>query len=345
MIQIYMSLPCASLTALPPERALWLTCQRPPEGGVGAWGSPFGWLVTFGGKDLEFSLVNPFSRTSLPLPSLQTLIAIDEYDPNKCFTKAFLMASPSSLDFLVLVLINPSDIYTNKEDFILGFAKPAQDKAWSLIEGLFHLHDIVSFKGNLCGAGNDINGNTRIVQIQIKQRRPVGFSTPLNLPGIDDQAHEKYCYIEKYLVVLDGELCLVLHFIIMLPILSTLYFKILKVDMSTKKWTPVRLLGDQCLFLGNNYTFTCKGIPPLFEQFKRDATPDNYRSNYIYYGHDDDLYPLNRDVGVFDIKHRVQICRNLIAPNTNPPVWITPSLQISEGLGKWSLSKYWLKER
>ncbi|KAJ7948060.1 F-box protein [Quillaja saponaria] len=242
----------------------------PEAMGRRCWGSAFGWLVTFCDTDLEFNLLNPFTRAAIPLPRLRTLIKFHIEDPQQYFIKAFLTSSPDSPDCLLLVVITPSRKQFNS---ILGFAKPGRDKVWSTIkDGRTDFNDIISFKGNLYGCPNDFDNETVVFLIQTEARRTVVLSAPQlicdcdgddsNSLLINDKRDLKVdepgrgLFIKKYLVDLEGELCLVLRYVAFLQ--STVYFKIFKIDMSTKKWTRVWPLGDQCLFVGNNYTFTCK---------------------------------------------------------------------------------------
>ncbi|XP_039008801.1 putative F-box protein At5g55150 [Hibiscus syriacus] len=98
------------------------------------WGSPFGWLVTWG-PDLEIQLFNPLSKATRPLPSLRPL---NPY----LLEKPTLSSSPDDSDFDCIVLA----IYS--EHCSLAFAKPG-DQAWTPIEDIKGVDDAIYFKGSI----------------------------------------------------------------------------------------------------------------------------------------------------------------------------------------------------
>ncbi|KAJ7954629.1 F-box protein [Quillaja saponaria] len=274
----------------------------------------------------------------LPLPSLRTLIAVDEFDPKKRFIKAFLTASPDSSHCLVLVVINPVDPYKSIGTYILAFAKPGRDKAWSRITGITALNDIVYFKGNLYGCAVNSYDVIVVVLIQIEKRRAILFAKPqligedgdksLLLNDEDDQEVDipvNNYFFMKYLVDLDGELCLVVRYLRNL-LMYTDYFKIFKIRV----WP----LGDQCLFLGNNYTFTCKATTV-------GEPSDRLLSNSIFFTHDNDLTPPDLDQGSYNILDNHISNSNKDSPNTNPPVCITPSLRFGACRKKLQSALVW----
>ncbi|OMO60160.1 hypothetical protein CCACVL1_24352 [Corchorus capsularis] len=193
------------------------------------WGTPFGWLVTFG-LDLEIQLFNPLSRACLSLPPQPTFntfnVGDDFADPTaEGFRRFFLYkfafsSSPPSPDCMVMAFLSPMRL--------LGFAKPG-DQAWTTIDvaAARLLEDVIYFNGSFFAVHN----HGHLLKCQ-------------DLDGPSPKAIE---FAAPSLMVMMN---------IMVNQDILLIWTDLFLDMHTRDWEKICSLGDRCLFLGNCCTFS-----------------------------------------------------------------------------------------
>ncbi|PIA28121.1 hypothetical protein AQUCO_07200032v1 [Aquilegia coerulea] len=273
----------------------------PEARGCHCWGSPYGWLITFG-FDQQFHLLNPLTRVRLPLPPQSTfqdsLFTDTTPGVNRmcCVSKAFIVSTSDDNvvvhvdDLLVLLTIGQ---YGN---FV--FARPG-DKSWSVIQitGRGNVRDFIHFNGQFYGV--DELGNLKVCDFS--GPRPVFF---------DFANHPEYARGCEgyYLVELGGDLHMVIRFYDPTPVeippkefqhfYKSVFFDILKFDFCTCKWET---LGDHAIFIGSNTTFGFKASD--YPACKPDC---------IYFTDDYDNYlPLYEG--------------NDIVSRFSPPVWIAPN--------------------
>ncbi|EOY20251.1 hypothetical protein QUC31_005744 [Theobroma cacao] len=297
-----------------------LELELPEIRGKRCWGTPFGWLVTYG-LDLEIGLFNPLSRASISLPSQRTLdYDITHHTPQQLrlyfIHKVLLSSSPTSSDCIVMIIYGR---VVDGEMDSLAFAKPG-DQAWTQIPFTSLLDDVNYFNGNFFAVSSmgqlflfeDLNGPAPKV---------VEFAAP---PPIDEP-HDK-----KYIVDLGGHLCMMSR--LQFPnevsydsgkveqVNLTEDFDIFKLDMHTKNWERILSLGDHSLFLGNCSTFSVLA-----------ADHPGCKPNCIYFT-DDNPYYYTRvsvsDIGIYncDIREDVDYIDDDEVPDLlnsfSPPLWI-----------------------
>ncbi|XVF33451.1 hypothetical protein REPUB_Repub17cG0169700 [Reevesia pubescens] len=256
------------------------------------WGSPFGWLAT-SGLDLEIQLFNPLSRASLPLPPLRTFTHQQDRPPEQLckhfISKLLLSSSPTSPDCIVLAIYS--------EFSLLAFAKPG-DQAWIPIDATPPFFDAICFNGNFFAARH--TGQLFICEdLYGTHPKAVEFASQPPIHPAD----------MKYLFDLCGNLGMISRIVEpsetsqnnedVEETFVTVEFEIYKLDMHTRSWEKIFLLGDRSLFLANCYTFSIVA-----------ADYPGCRPNCIYFTDDYDGFTGGSDIGIyschnFDNKEKV----------------------------------------
>lgn len=223
------------------------------------WGSPFGWMVTFG-LDKRFHLFNPFSGVRLNLPRQSTFEhqykrkMPPEYLRRCCPRKFFLSSNPSlcsttesiqNQSCMVIALCDPHGK--------LYYAKPG-DKAWTAIETPRNWNeDAIYFDGLVYAL--DQHGMLIVCDIHADHPKLTRIEAS---PPHDPRRRDTF-----YLVEISGELHLVVrHRELLVDGLDrrnshyiTKYFHVHKFDFQAKRWIQVHSLGEYALFVGNNASF------------------------------------------------------------------------------------------
>ncbi|KAL5716113.1 SWR1-complex protein 3 [Ranunculus cassubicifolius] len=252
------------------------------------WGSPYGWVVTFG-LDLNIGLLNPFSKLELSLPPQSSFdnqynMEVTPTRLRKSFVLKFVLSSsPSSNKECIVVAIYA-------EYRTLAFAKPG-DEAWTPIDShdVCCFQDVILFKGQFYAANN--TGKVVVCEINTPHPRAKQVAPP----------PEKFNPINKaYLIELSGELLLIervingnkkrrhllcgFHYV-------TKFFVVYKLDVHNKRWEKIFDLGEYALFLGGNTSFAVS-----------TAEYPEYKRNSIYFTDDHFALLDNKfcDMGVFD---------------------------------------------
>ncbi|OMP09140.1 hypothetical protein COLO4_05771 [Corchorus olitorius] len=296
------------------------------------WGTPFGWLVTFG-LDLEIQLFNPLSRACVSLPSQPTFntLNLDDgfaYPTPEGFRKFFLhkfafsSTDPTSPDCVVMA------IFTTRQ-VLLGFASPG-DEAWTTIgdgSDAFALDDVTYFNGSFF-AVSSLGLLLECQDLDGPSPKCVEFAKSPSYESDDNSV-----YPQQYIVDLNGHLCMILRMLGSYDIKNeageiqvedvnvTEEFVIFKLDMQSRNWERMVSLGDRCLFLGNCCTFSVlathyPGCTPNHIYY----TDDDYANYEKCGGYDTGIY--NFDEGLLlpldgeSDRFRSKFC---------PPLWIHPS--------------------
>ena len=268
------------------------------------WGSPFGWLVVTDIDNMEIYLFNPLSRARISLPTFN-LHNGDSHLQYRSINKIVISSTPPNCVVMA--------IYSCYRK--LAFAKPG-DQVWSPIGPdniIGGFSDITYFKGDFYIA----KCTDQLLVCDFSGSDPIAVEFAPSPPGLPNGV--------KYVVDLEGELCMVFRYIDIAETQSnvsfeTKTFEVYKLDMCTKTWKQMESLGDWSLFVGNNYTFSVRGFD----------NPE-FRSNCIYFTHDysqfsDQIGGI--DSGVYDCKgdeiNPLPVSLDLYS--VTPPLWITPQL-------------------
>ncbi|OMO53763.1 hypothetical protein CCACVL1_28362 [Corchorus capsularis] len=299
------------------------------------WGSPFGWIATYGLDD-EIGLFNPLTKAYLSLPPLgDRALEVEDMDRSKeslglkFIFKLLLSSCPTSPDCIVMA------IYGSACD--LTFTRMG-DEAWTPIESNRSISDVTYFNGNFFAV--TILGELLICQgLEGPSPKAVEFADP-------PPQFEKFEVADflKYMVELDGHLCMIGRKhgryrydneedgIVIENCCSTEGFGMVRLDIDTRNWDEISSLGDRSLFLGNCCTFTI-------------LASDYYGciSNCIYFTYDflyegyHDLEGTNcgggLDTGIYHCDDKETLIR---LPDVgdddqpfrsifSPPIWILPS--------------------
>ncbi|PIA26192.1 hypothetical protein AQUCO_09600032v1 [Aquilegia coerulea] len=256
------------------------------------WGTPYGWLLTFG-LDLKIHLLHPLSRVQISLPSQPTFEhqhQFDAYCPEHLcqsyFTKFALSSDPSIPESGQCPLVMA--IYG--EIRYLAVASPG-DEVWTSVDcSRSNYQDIIFFNGHFYAISCD--GMLRIIEVNTRQPKATDFASPPD---------NVYICSRFYLVELSGDLYMVERAFDTTDDLPTIpchnettYFVVYRFDFRSKAWTEVEDLGDHALFLGNNTSFAI-------------STSDypEFKENCIYFTDDhSDFYPHGFcDMGIYDIEN------------------------------------------
>ncbi|KAF6146083.1 hypothetical protein GIB67_038060 [Kingdonia uniflora] len=280
------------------------------------WGSPHGWLITFG-LDLQIYLLNPLSLRVIWLPPQWTFQGEKgKWIPPEHLLvffigKAILSSSPTEGDnYMVMV------IYSH--NFRLAVVKPG-DVKWTTVKGPCGPYkDIIWFENHFYAIDND--GVLRVCDVNCDIPKVVDFAYPPDDLDFD----------MLYLVEISGHLHMV----------SRLYFRyeddeqhhhnerdhdtvrfdLYKLDISTRKWETLCGSGDYSLFVGNNSSFSllASDYPKLKENcvYFTDDYADAYGAGELC---STGIFSFENDeVEFIDLGHDM---RSVFSR----PLWITPN--------------------
>lgn len=266
------------------------TIQLPNIRDRRCWGSPFGWLVTFG-LDLSIHLLNPFSGVRLSLPHQSTLehqykrTVEPEFIRQNLARKFVLSSSPSlTLTGIVIAICDPVGR--------LYFARPG-DETWTSIETPRNWHvDAIFFKGKIYTV--NLIGILTVCDIDIDAPHPKGSV-------IGSSPYPNYTKCKVYLVEMCEELHLVVRkikytedkFDPSCDHYTTKSFCVYRFDFQTKSWIEVASLGDHALFVGSSTSFVISTLD--FPEFKRNAI---YHSD----DHSEDFSKSYCDMSIYDFE-------------------------------------------
>ncbi|PIA42617.1 hypothetical protein AQUCO_02000212v1 [Aquilegia coerulea] len=234
----------------------------PEARGCHCWGSPYGWLVTFG-LDQQFHLLNPFSGIRLPLPprsKFKDTCFTDKYPSHNrrcCVRKAIVSNHDTKgfggINYVVYLIIGGC-----RE---LVFARPG-DTTWTVVKNSLHGRDIINFNGQIY----TVQSGENIMMLCDHNNVSGSHPTLTHFAKLPDgvEGTEQF-----YLVELGGELHLVVRTLertqTKLPpkelhhYFETVCLEVFKLDLSTRKWDEqLQTLGDYALFLGSNTSFALK---------------------------------------------------------------------------------------
>ncbi|XP_078163444.1 putative F-box protein At5g55150 [Carex rostrata] len=288
-------------------------------------GSSWGWLVLTDKYGTDVSLLNPFTRRVIQLPSFDTseIIRAVSHDGFSYIIKAILSTNPaiSQQDCIIMAIVGSMRT--------LSYCRIG-DKRWTNVEyGLRSLSDVIYYEGKFYVI--DVWGILMSCDIiDLNSTEIVSMVTPI-------YSYFKYCD-RKFLVMASGRLLLVsrrwkyrfeVHslnkrnssFLVQRP-LSFLQIPN-KVEI-WHKWVKIDSIGDQMLFIGNNSSFA---LPTQSHSGK---------ANCIYFTEDDFLWPqgyLRNDyIGLYDIAKKSLCITNEHAqddstacPQLLRSFWVTPT--------------------
>lgn len=280
--------------------------KLPAIHGRRCWGSPYGWMVTFG-LDLNMHLLNPFSgvQLSLPHPSTFPNEWIKKMEPElvrqRCPVRFCLSSNPSLTNQSCMV------IAIHAPQGKLSFAKPG-DGAWTpidtpipfLLDAIFFNHQVYAVN---CA------GTLIVCDIHIPTPKGTLFGS-LPLP---DSVRSG----EHYLFEMSGELHVAVRYS---KAWVTNKFEVYKFDFKTKSWSEVCSLGRNALFLGFNTTF----VIPISEY-------PGFKGNAIFYTDDKHrlVYNSSCEMLVFDFEKKtfepIYLGANMLSKYSQP-IFIVPSL-------------------
>ncbi|XP_028084300.1 putative F-box protein At1g65770 isoform X4 [Camellia sinensis] len=278
------------------------------------WGSSHGWLVTVG-TDREMNILNPLTRVQIPLPplhkcpNLKKLICTPKEFRNYFVCKAVLSSNPSDPNCIVMA------IYSDHRK--MAFTK-LSGKAWTPLEcSPVWLEDIVHLNNYFYAV--DSFCNVLVFDCTGSHLKTISFTML--------QEEREMDYEAKYLVELGAEIYMVLRClydtrIADTPYLKTWGFVVYKLDLCSEKCEEVDGLGDWCIFLGSNYSFSISA----------SCADLKCRKNCIYFT--DDYYGMysrqgSYDMGLYDLdscKMEPCIVEHVSHYDYSVPLWIRPSL-------------------
>ncbi|XP_020249662.1 putative F-box protein At1g65770 [Asparagus officinalis] len=324
-------------------------------------GSSHGWLFTVDTRGRDIHLLNPLTRAQIPLPSLDAFVhprggfTDSEYNDFGFVEKAILSSDPSnkrrnSVDgddcvIAMAIISNPC---------VLSFCKVGDDK-WTNVEGsLTQLQDVIYYKGQIYAVNYegiavvyDFAGDKKMKQIA-------------NAPDmlIDD----------RYLVEsIHGELLLVVRMLdygddeddghdndeedkVVYETTDFLVYKLESVDEPINpegvhfmtvngiaergnfqfKWVEIESLGDQALFLGQNYSLCVPAVE--YQGCKPNCiyfTDHGLGNRNIARGNlnDEEISKESIcDMGIYDFgDESFQRFSQLNVKYHAPPIWISPN--------------------
>ncbi|XP_043705362.1 F-box protein At2g26160-like [Telopea speciosissima] len=300
----------------------------PEARGRKCWSS-CSWLITLG-LDLEFHLLNPFSREQIRLPPQPTLPG--QYSPNvspeiirRVFIQKVILSSRPSCSSAKTIPCEDDDkcvvMAICSEFRKLAFLRLG-DEVWTPVESDNGIYDVVYFNGQFYAI--TYGGELLIVDISSPHPKTIEFAKHgegINIGG----------YL--YLVESVGELFLVAQEIYVdcasatnnNGIHETDGFDVYKFNFDNRKWTQVKnSLDNRALFVGFNDSFT---IFPSKNHLGCEP-------NCIYFT-DIDLYGLMKDgaghdMGVFRMDTE-EFDDHYVGPDiftrVCAPLWICPSIK------------------
>ncbi|GAY52529.1 hypothetical protein CUMW_142520 [Citrus unshiu] len=276
----------------------------------GRYFSSRGWLIKFIDSCISpnyMTLVHPFSRLQLKLPSIETLVASDPYEHNRhceegCFitfilTKCVLSSSnPDSLQAMLLY----------GRDGNLGCARPG-GQVWRKINtsnNAKHFVDAIYFQnqfyainafGQIFAVKDDDSTATRIAEL------PAEF--------IEDVVEYLYMVESE-----DGTLFVVSRRGVQVPpthlgylteenTFRTLGFQVFEVDLSTNKWSKIQNLGNRSLFLGFNSSLSVDASSNSECKPNCIYFTDDFVDSYWYLAAEEYVEAGGKDTGIYNMEN------------------------------------------
>lgn len=284
------------------------------------WGSPFGWVVTFG-LDYSINILNPLSGVQIPLPHQSTF-------PIQ-FCEEILETRPGYVRLAAaerfILSSNPSLTNQDQPCFVMAISNPGRnlifaklgDVAWTLAKTSYdcYFDDAIYFNGQAY-AFDHAKGCLCVFDINTPQ--PIGKIIESPPPPTLRRRRED----STYLVEMYGELLLLVRFYDddNHKFYSTKHFYVYKFHFSTKSWVEVSDLGDHAIFVGNTSPFI----------ISTEEYPD-FNRNSIYYtdGHYGNLTALDCDMAFYDYEKKTSkpfyICDDELSAFSRP-TFIIPKL-------------------
>ncbi|PIA64252.1 hypothetical protein AQUCO_00100023v1 [Aquilegia coerulea] len=266
-------------------------------------GSSHGWLITLDENLTDVHLLNPFLLVDneIQLPPLTSLPHEEGDIYNECFLpKVVLSANPAS---------NPNyaamAIYGQFNT--LAFLKSG-DKTWKSLDNKHMvMEDVIYFKDHFYS----VSYVGSVFSCDVNHPHPkieIVAPCPSNHKG------------KNYLVDFFGDL-LQIRRVMMDPSEDyTARFEVFKLDLCTRKWSQLESLGDQALFVGDNYSVSLSSSDFPVCIYFTDDNIEQFCAEEEFGGN---------DIGVFDLKDKT------IEPHyptkskfmLPAPIWIEPTLQ------------------
>ncbi|KAF6144399.1 hypothetical protein GIB67_024626 [Kingdonia uniflora] len=315
------------------------TLNLPEAHGRHCWGSPYGWLITFG-IDLQIHLLNPITRLQIPLPSQSTF----RHQHCDCTRRNLFISYIAKAVLAPQLIVMAIHTYTRR----LAFAKPG-DKAWTTLgnedkcgskgwatlgnEDYGKYSDLIYFKDHFFAVTN--KGFVRYCDISGPNPIVIDFAAPPYRPTFN--ALERF-----YLVEISGELHMVVRLVNRYLVkpryyhhnLSTTFIEVYKMESlyTTSKWVRLQTLGDHAIFIGNNLSFSI--LASNYPGCKRGCIyyTDDYQAQY-------GSQILGRDRGIFNLEKEnieplysgsetdlINEADDDALSIYSPPLWITPTV-------------------
>ncbi|XVF85448.1 hypothetical protein PTKIN_Ptkin17bG0119000 [Pterospermum kingtungense] len=287
-------------------------------------GSSHGWLATVEEKTV-IVLVNPFrDGLTIRLPPLdfREWLYNDEYNIYKVILSADPLSNPDS--YIAVAIYS---VWRR-----LAFYKSSQN-CWGYIDrSIIHIDDAIIYKGLVYAViqfGNDIisfdvNSSSEPWELKrFKSRKP---------------RPEKVCELHYLVVSSEGEILQVHRCLEFDRIRATESFEVFKLQLVQEKGedegivekAEVKSLGNDAIFLGQNYSFVVPIDTPCSRKF-RLCQPNSiyYTTEFLTALH---LYDKYKDVGSFNFEdktfrrfYKYHPCQEW-NKQMSRPLWITPLL-------------------
>lgn len=262
-----------------------ITLNLPDICGRRCWGTPYGWLITFG-LDLNLHLLNPFTGVRLSLPDNSTFPGVAQarikLDPQ---TERLLCVQKLSLSSNPYLDQNKPCIVIAITDRKLSFAKPGA-KAWTYIETptTITIQDAIYFNGLI----HAVTESGMLIVCDVNSPHMKGVQIETTPFPYQSKSFDKF-----YLLDMRGELHVVVRFLNNSR--TTENFLVHKFHYESREWIVVTNLEDHALFVGNNTSFS----------ISTKDYPD-FKCNAIYFTDDQAQEPWSKccDMFVYDIKKK-----------------------------------------
>ncbi|CAK9184268.1 unnamed protein product [Ilex paraguariensis] len=295
-----------------------LDLQLPMSFNRRCFGSSHGWLFTME-KPMVIVLLNPFSGRTIHLPELkdpETVYQfwVDKDDHEYFVSKGILSSDPCrDVDNYEVVVI-----YSDNRK-LASFK--SGDETWqffNLTKGYF-FSDIIYYEGQLHAINNfgglmhidTISGAGKII---IKPTRRM----ECRMTYLVKSYERDLLMVQKFMEENEHD---DMHY-------KASDFKIFKMvhstQMRTPSWVEINSIGDQALFVGNNYSLTVSTSDFSGCSSNCIYYTDHYLAitgHYVPHGPDD-------DTGIFNLRDR-SFGSHYIADREHliPPIWIVPNLK------------------
>ncbi|ONK66526.1 uncharacterized protein A4U43_C06F9110 [Asparagus officinalis] len=316
-------------------------------------GSSYGWLFTVDIHGRDIQLLNPLTRAQVNLPSLDAFQHPDggftsgEFNDFGFVEKAVILSDPSNKgrnlegnDDCILAVAIISNLR------VLSFCRIGDDK-WTNAEGsLTHLQDVIYYEGQIYGINYmgiavvyDIAGDKKMKQIAnapdqlFVVDRYLVESTNGDLLQVVREIDYRY----------DGDVGKTSEFYIyklesvdepIVPAEDNFYLTVNeRVPIRYKfnfKWVDMESLGDQALFLGQNYSLCVRaaeheGCKPNCIYFTEHGSGHRCIARGNCKSEDIDKYSIC-DMGTYDLgDESFQDFSQVNAKRLVPPIWISPN--------------------